>query len=409
MLTVKLVDWASDTELADLTEFCQTKKVSPRLNRPRSTTVTLPGDTPALRDTSFDGRPNCEVGRRLLKIYSDAAPGDGLVANSLIWLVGPSGDENTTSVEIAGYDPLILLPYRLVQEADGTFADPKFASPISGAEILQQALQNTIANDGALPIDLTGPIASSVDLAADLANWPMTIADLFTMLTDTGALDALINPVDTHNGAAAGVIGQLTAADHLGQDLSGTVSFDYATGLHNVAQIRRTFDMSTLCNKLWYFLGPKGANDNRHYHGNITATETGAAPGSEDLAAYQALQQASQDLYGVYMDAKVYDDAGTENEVRKLFHVLWKTEVTFRVKPRELLYMTPVAGNDNSTPAPPFRPFRDYNVGDKVGVTASDIAGPALAGSQRIYGFDVEEGTDGVERVGEFITTADGV
>jgi hypothetical protein len=387
--TYLLCDKDSDAELADLTEWSLTKKISARLNRPLSTVLTIPGDTAAIRDSSFDGRPNLEVGRRTIKAYQDGV----LRGHTLVWNIGPSGDENQTSVMVTGYDPMMLLPKRLVQESDGTFANPQFASPITGAEILQQVIDNTVSNDGPLPIDTSGAISSSTDLAADLTNWPTTIGDLFTMLTDTGVLDVQMAPVDTHTGFPAGIMAQLLVADELGADLTDSVHFDYATGDFSVANIRRSFDMDELCNKLWYYLGPR--IDDTHYRGNITATEAG-------LETYAALQLASRDLYGVYMDARIYDDTDVESDARPLFHRLWKTEVQLRVNPRELLYVQPAAGDGC-----PFRPFIDYNPGDRVSVNAADIVGPAIDGAvQRIYGFDVDEDQDGIERASELIVSA---
>lgn len=392
--TFSLCDRVTDATLADLTVWSTSKKVSARLNRPLAVDLTVPGDTTSLQGDAGDGLPLLWPGVRTVKAYQDGT----LRGHTIVWNWGPSGDPNNTAWTLTGYDPMMLFPKRLVQEADGTFADPVFPSPISGAEIIQLALENTIANDGALPIDLTGPIASSADLAADLSGWPTTIADLVSTLTDTGELDIQMFPVDTTTGYAAGVMAQVRVADSLGSDLTATVHFDYGTGSYNVSNIRRSFDLDELCNKLYYYLGPRGTYDNRHYKGNITATETG-------LEAYAALQDTSRDIYGVFMDVKIFDDTDVENSQRKLFHQLWKTEVTLRVQPRELLYVTPAPGTGSA-----FRPFIDYNPGDVVSVNASTLVGPAISSAaQRIYGFDVEIDANGVERVSELIVSPDGV
>jgi hypothetical protein len=406
VLTALLCDRASDTELLDLSAYA-TKKISPRLSRPITTGATLAGDTPGLWDTGFDGRPNLEVGTRTLKILQDGV----LRANTPIWNISGTADETTSSIDVTGIDALIYTLTRLAQivNGDGTqnFSDMKFPSPISGAELLETCLLATIANDGPLPIDLTGPIASSTDLAVDMTNWPVTIADLITTLTASGGLEILLNPADTHTGYAPGVLGSLTAADHLGQDLTGSVHFVFEQGneQNSIAKLRRSFDMSSLANKLWYYLGGAYPLDSSHYAGNITGTETGAAPGSEDLTAYQALQLASQDLYLVAMVAKIIDDNNDENSERKLWHRIWKTEVALRTVPRELLFITPVRGE-----AAPYRPFIDYTVGDTVSSAASALVGPAFTdGVQRVYGFDLSEDVDGVETVGELIVSADGI
>lgn len=399
---VILADRESDTEILDLSELC-TKTISPRLSRPLGQTIVLPGDLPEIRGDAFDGRPILEVGTRILKAYQDGQ----LRGNGTIWNMQPAGDENNTSIMATAWDPIMYTQFRPIRDAGGAFANPTFPSPISGAEILQLAIANSITFDGALPIDLTGPIASSVDLAADLSNWPIKIGDLITTLAASGALDVGMIPVDTHLGFPAGILGQFIAADRLGSDLSASVNFDYGTGDFSLANLRRSFDLAELCNRLYYYLGPpvQTASDpggTAHYKGNITATETGAGPGTEDLSAYLALELASRALYGTFFDAKIFDDTDIESSARKLFHQLFKNEVQLRVKPRELLYVTPAAGAGC-----PFRPFIDYGVGDTVTVNASDIVGPAISGAkQRIYGFDVQINEDGVERVSELIASA---
>lgn len=394
MLTVLLCDADSDTELVDLSEYASAKQVSPRLSRPTTTSNTVAGDTPGLWATDFDGRPNLEVGRRTIKVLQDGV----LRANTPVWRWDGSADENSSSIQITGIDPLIRTIVRLVQDDTGAFSDPVFPSPISGAEMLEAAFNNTIANDGPLPIDMSGPIASSTDLAADLTNWPIKLSDLITTLTATGALDLLLNPVDTHMGFPAGILGQLTAADRLGADRTGDVQFSFIPGdsANSIAKLRRSFDMSTMANKLWYFLGRR--IDSRHYAGNITATETG-------LEDYAALQLASQLLYGVMMDAKIKDDNDDENSARKLWHRIWKTEVALRTKPRELLYITPIRGE-----ASPYRPYIHYAVGDTIEASAGELVGPAFADvDQRVYGFDLSEAEDGVETVSELIVSLDGI
>ena len=61
-----------------------------------------------------------------------------------------------------------------------------------------------------------------------------------------------------------------------------------------------------------------------------------------------------------------------------------------------------------SGPAAP-EPFDDYGIGDLVTVNLGDVFGPAVTGGvQRIYGFDVDLDSDGVERVAELIVSAQG-
>jgi hypothetical protein len=266
--------------------------------------------------------------------------------------------------------------------------------------------RNTIANDGPLPIDLTGPIASSTDLAADLTNWPITIADLITTLTATACLDILLNPVDTHLGYAAGILGSLTAPTISAKTSPAASTSTSRQGDYSIAKLRRSFDMSSLANKLWYYLGGAYPLDSSHYAGNITGTETGAAPGSEDLTAYQALQLASQDLYGV-ADGRPRSSTTTTTRTpqRKLWHRIWKTEVALRTVPRELLYITPVRGEAAPYPAVHRLHGRRHDLRSNA---ASSSGRRSPTARQRIYGFDLTEDVDGVETVGELIVSRTG-
>jgi hypothetical protein len=386
--TFKLCDLATDSELVDLTPRALSAKLSPRLNRPLTTVYELPADDSTLRALALDGDLNLTVGTRCIKAFQ----GGTLRANTLVWNLEYQGDADTTKVMVTGYDPMILLRFRPVRDSTGNLVDPTFASPIAGATILKNAIDNSVTYEGALPITTTGgtfntTIPPATNLAAELTDWPTTIGDLLTLLTDTGVVDVVMDPIE-----GAGLLARLSILNQRGTDRTGAVHFDYATGAHSIQNIRRVFDMDQLCNKLYYYLGPKKTTT--RWAGNITATETG-------LEAYDALQTASRAKYGTYMDIRIYDSNGTENSARPLFHQLWKEEVTLRVSPRELLYVQPTTDAG-------FEPFTDFNIGDTFSLNASDIIGPTFTGAiQRIYGFDVDIDADGVQRVGELICSAD--
>ena len=389
-----LADIRTDELINDVTSIVQTATISPRLNRPMSGAVTLPADQSLIRGLAFDGDQKLATGRRTIKAFRNGV----LRANLMIWGLDYSGDTDTVTVQVNLQDPLITLTKQFVQSVSGDLIDPVFVSPISGATIIKDSITNAMSNDSlGLPIDfLNGnfDLASppAVDLSAYLTGWPVTIGDLITLLTNTGVVDVYLRPIDTAGGHPAGLIAQLDVVNQHGVDRTGTLSLDYDTGLRNVAAIRRSFDMDELCNKLYYYLGPPIAGSGgTQWQGNITATEPA-------LSAYLALEMASRMKYGVYRDTSFYDQ-NSEDTVRPMFHELWKEEVRERVKPRELLYVTPAADGT-------FQPFDDFDIGDIVTVNTSDIVGSAIGGSsQRIYGYDVNIGADGVERVGELITS----
>lgn len=390
-----LCDKATDTELADLSNSCQTKTLSPRLSRPWQISIEVPGIDALIRDTSFDGNPNLTAGIRTLKWLQDGV----LRAHCTVWQPAPQGDQNTQMTTVTAFDPIQMLQGRYVMDATGNLSRPSFASPISGAEILLEAITNSITFDGPLPIIVDPDVGAfdidvppATDLSGYLTNWPLKIGDLYTLLVATNAIDVFLTPVDTHSGADAGIMGVLNVVNHQGDDLSGSVSFDYGLGGFTASNVRRLFDMDILCNKLEYLLGRQ--RDDEHWDGNVTATEAG-------LEDQLALELASREIYGTFRDIKVFDDNDLENSVRPLFHQLFKEEVRTRVQPREMLYITPQAGLG-------YRPFIDFGMGDTVSSNVADFVGPAIAGAQqRLYGFDVtEDGSDGVERTSELICAA---
>lgn len=399
-LAALLCDFDTDETIADLSYEGATVKLSPRLNRPLAASVTLPGDMASIRGLAGDGLPAVQVGKRTLKIIRNGV----LRANTLLWNVAPSGDPNSTSVVLTGYDPLILFGKRTVRDSTGNLVDPDFTliGATGGADILVEAINATNTYVGTLPIDLGGTFSTTIDLAAFLTDWPMNMADLLTLLTNTGVCDVTMDPIDhAHYGYAAGLIGRINIVDHYGNDLSGSVHFDYATGDYSLASLRRTFDMDELCNRLVYYFGPK--LNKTTYKGDISATDP--SPPGPDLSAYLALETASRDEFGVYEEIRIFDDSEGPTSGRPMFHELWKTEVALRVQPRQMLYMQAAAGDGC-----PFQPFDDYNIGDVVSTNAADIVGPAISGGQqRIYGFDIDQDASGPERVSEFIVSSAGL
>lgn len=375
--TFVLTDIKSGAELADVTSAALSAKIAPRLNRPLTVALELPADNAEIRAIAGDGDPNLVVGSRSIKAYRNGT----LRANAIVWNLNYDGGADSAKVSLTGYDPLAQLRRRPARDETGDFSNPEFGDETPAGELVQEIVQNTISwDEGDLCIDPeSGVCDASTTLGGNLSDWPVMIFDLFTIITDTGVVDIVMEPLDS----TANKLAVLNAVDSWGSDLTASVSFDYATGSHSVASARRIVDMDDICNKLWYYLGPK--LDIQHWRGAIQN------PSDEDSII----------KYGVYMDIHIYD-SGQENAERDLFRQLRTTELALRSTPQELLNVTPQTGVASE-------PFDAYGIGDLVVVNLGTAFGPAVEGGvQRVYGFDVDLDADGVERVSELIVSAQG-
>lgn len=396
--SLELCDWQTNTLLADLTSAATFTIKTRRSGQPLAVVAELAADNTDIRATWTDGFRKLYKGLRSLKVRRNGT----LVGHVLVWRIDYTGDENTPRVTVTGYDPLVILKGRPYRDSTGNLIDPNIASPISGAAILKGGVNNSVTNsgpsgdqEGSLPLGTSAgtfntTIPPAVDLGIELSDWPIMLDEVVTLLADTGAVDIWVTPVET-----AGTIGQLNVANRRGSDISATVHFDYGTGNYSIGKVTRSDDMEQFQNKLYYYLGPKRTKT--QWQGNITATETTPY----NLSAYQTLQNNSRTKYGfTFMRIRTFDDDAASS-ARPLYHELWKEEVSSTVEGREIVHITPSI--DAS-----YQPFADYNPGDTIGINIADICGPVLSGAkQRIDGFDVAVGADGVGVVSEFQTLQD--
>lgn len=404
-----------NNELQDLTTVALDKKGSYRLNRPTVWTFRVPAGM----------CPQVRKGRRI-KVRRDGA----IVFNGIVMHVSREGDENTVWANVTAVDPMIWWAKRPLRDETGDFSKPVFTPlvqaelgvntfgasiptfrPITAAEILRRGIVNSEywddgvygslwvdTNDGAY--DMDSPPAADLGID-DLADWPITIADFASMAINSGTTDIWVSPVDDDDGYDPEIMGVLNCVSQRGSALSAHL--DFATGDFSISRIRHTEDLDTLCNRLWYYLGPPMGI--QRYKASITATSgagggTGGAPPGSEL---ESLIAASKAFYGVAMDVKIYD-SGNEYLAKPMFLELWRTEALLRVNGQELLGVTP-------KPGAPYLPFTGYNLGDTIGIDADpDVLGYDLGADAtvRIYGFDVEPDREGVERVAELVVSADG-
>lgn len=409
---LKLYDRANGL-VAGLLGIAKQTKGSVRPNRPHVWTCQIP--VHKVTGTHSDGyRKVCSL-RRCLRVYRTPSTGGGqvLVHNGIVVRAETKPTRNGAVWEITSVDPMWWWQRRPVRDADGSIVSPTFDSPITAASILLAALENSISNAGD-PGDQEGPLGldvdssnfdtstgSFVDSALALIDWPITIGDLATLLTDSGKLDIRIHPVA---GAPydPDIMGYVEAREDIGDDVSGTVAFEAGTGALN-ATARFVDDGTTICNKLWDYFGPK--RDDTHWKGLITADD-GALPDPPQTDLDALISSSRTDL-GVFMDIRTFDVGGTwtsgTSQYRKLFERLWQSEQLLRVLPRQLLFVTPE--HDCA-----FKPFEHYREGDLVSISTDEATvGVGFTNvAQRVYGFDITpDDKTGAEIVSELITSAD--
>ncbi len=409
----------SGNELADISGLASAKTISRRLNRPAVATFKVPSWHGLVSTNHSDGSPILEVGNRALKVRRRDSVGAAwrIMFHGIVWHLEDSGDEDTIYTEVTAYDPMVWWRYRPARGYDysrltglltynGNFSKPVFTVPggtITGPELLRIIIDNsrvsTDASIGEGDLGLTiGTITPGAggDVSLDLVDTPYTIADIHRLLTDTSQVDAWINPLE----GGGGIMGELMAVDEAGSDKSW-VHFQYGTGDYSVQRLRRERDMDSICNKLWYYLGPK--LDKQHWRGNITATQAddGDFPFADPpQTAVLARMNASRSKYGVFMDIRIYDANENEAETRNraLYQRLWQTELYLRSEPREMLYVTP-------TRNAPFDVF-DIEMGDTVRVSAFDGIRRGFTGAvQKVYGWTVQIDDDSVEQIVELATS----
>ena len=368
----------------DVTDVVQEGSSTHRLNKVGTATCKIP------IDRAVDG-----IGKRM-KVYIDGELDHHGIVKQVSDDDGEDGDGTT---EYSSYDPREVWEWRPARDGDGDFSLPTFLEDfVTGPQIMEEILHNSELAGGGGPDDSEGPLfiefgsfeTGGADLSGAPTDWPMTIEEICSLLTDTGELDVILTPIDT-GGNMARV--DCYNGDY-GTDRSSTVSFEYATGTHNVRRARRTQDMGNMCNKLWYYLGPK--IDEQHWKANVTGTSSGLPdPPATDVVA---LTYDSRVAYGVRMEVRIYDQSEIgESAVIPLFWRLWLEESFLRAQYRTLVHVTPIRGINPT-----------FDIGDLVSVSAGAAFRGGFSGVQRVYERTVQWDEDGVIDLGEIVTSSDG-
>jgi hypothetical protein len=407
----------------DITNIAVQGSWTRRLNRPSQAQIKIPSDQYAVAS----GFP----GSRLL-IKNNGVP----VFHGLVLLVETDQGEDTGYITYNAQDPMELWQWRPVRADDCDFSKPAgsgetngndlFATYVTGPQIIEAALSNSIYCGAGPPANSEGPLFLELgdfeDYGCDLTgapqDWPMTIAQLASLLISTGCLDLVITPID--NGFGDPNMGRVDGYNgDYGTDRSSSVVFEYGTGQFNMRSFRRVQDMTNLANKIWYYAGPRietvadPAGD-QHWCFNVTDDDPclpDPIPNGQTKSALIHLRETvSQPLYGVRMDIQIFDawdelfncepqPAPDCSDLGKyLYRNRWESESWIRAQPRDLVHVTPIRDAEIGT----------FDIGDLVGVEIPLIG---VSAAQRVYAYTVSWDNDGVLALGELETsdTADEV
>ena len=248
----------ADIDGEDISPYCQSIAWKPRYNLIDSGVVRVPSFLVA-----------AAVGAQELHLELD---GD-LKFSGPLWFLQHEGNTNTAYTELTAWDHRVYLGKRLCKWDDGgTFnlitPCPVIEDEQYAPDILRQFIQNAIDDPDVADFDpagVQGPYGPAAPLplslgtvssaGAELTNtcpmdFPMSIQRMASLLVSTGQLDMILHP-----GIGSST---LDLVAHHENDISGSVSFEYATGSHNSQITTVTVDMEDMVNALWFLLGPRG-------------------------------------------------------------------------------------------------------------------------------------------------------
>jgi len=386
--------------------------VTRRLNLPSQTQVKVP------QHLAIGG-----VGSRI-KVEIDGT----LWHHGFVTVCETEAEEDTGYTVYNSEDPMELWRWRPCRDflgpTPGNMIDPHFPFRLrfpgfeelgnSGPQMLLEVLfasENPVyiptAAEGPLFLQFGGFESGGVNLSGGFTNWPMTIAELASMLVSTGEMDIVITPIDS--GGNMGVIDVYNG--NYGADRTGSVHLEYGQGAHNIKHLRWNEDLANVTNKLQYFFGPKPTI--RRYQANITGDDP-CLPytvGATEMADLQTRRLQSRSDFGVRMEIQEYDVDTLSRErtvegnglceyldpVRSLFRVRWYRESAIRVEPRKLYHVTPISDYG----------INAFGIGDRIRVSCTPVVRGGFSGIQRIYELTVNWTGDSVLELSELVVSPD--
>jgi len=411
--------WSVDIDGTDITSLCQNITWHPKLSRPASLTVRVPGHLVSVTNG----------------VSEMHLTNGGLLFSGPVWMPEDQGDADATYTVITAYDHLIYLPKRMcktpadwpdnnypdvvppTEPGPCNLADPvKVLTDYSTAPTILAAFINATNDcDGAWKLTVGSVSGGGPDMTGAPADWPMTVQQMADNLLSTGWLYMVVNP--GYGSSTVDLIGPSIRGAPL-RDMTGSVSLDYATGNFNSQAATKTSDMDEMTNALWYLLGPHRnwyTGDISHWAGSITPTAANAGgdgeghlidgifvdnPGTPWPPDLVARWMGSRATYGYMQDIQVHDTAEDEQtEARPYFEEMYANEAFLRAVPRLFAGITPERAYGSG---PSFMP------GDLISVNAGPQLGGGYSGAVLVYEYEISVDADGVAEYTQLVASPDG-
>lgn len=407
----------------DVSEFALEGSSTRKLNNVSPATVKFPmdavvGSVGSRLKISFDGELH-HHGRIMSREFDGGEDSGYVVYNSEssleIWRWRPVRDPATS-----------LTP--------GNLITPTLLEDFQSGPQIVQAMMEASENTAMIPEAAEGPLfqeygsfeTGGADLSGAPTNYPMTMMDMAQLLTSTGRLDIIEEPIDS-----GGNMARISAYNGAyGTDRRNSVIFSYGMGDYNVRGLQWNEDMSNVINKLHYYFTPRETTE--RYKGSITGDGPCIYYGPDGVGGsirdckqgpdnpLGALRRQSQADVGVRWEAQEFDIGEfkredispctgaptddpcdcvcvTRDPKRELWRWLWQVESTIRAKPRTMYHVIPVRGFG----------INSFDIGDLITVQA----GPQIVGGfnlvGRVYAYTVSWAPDGPFELSEIVTSPD--
>lgn len=402
--SLELSDWSFSSPLS-VTSVASNAKGMYRMIRPAAWEITVP--------TSGSDRV---TGLSTMNTTLQVRRNSQLVFNGICRKLSAKGNRENAQAILQFIDPMIMWWFRRVRDSAGRLATPSFGSgdppSITVGEFLFESIANSetyegtpAGTDSSMLLNL-GSDTTTANVYSALGNFPLTIGEMMATLGGSAMGEWEIVP----SASSPGIFGTVNVADRLGTNRTGSVNLIYRDQdpANNVEEATYDEDAAAYCNALNYWITKL---DRNHWAARFTRGGTTPPWPNPPRVAIENAIDASRAAHQVWLadrffeDEDVLDLTATDSgdsptsPERKMWRRVWQLEASLRVRPKRIASALP-------TPEGP-KPWTDFSYGDWISIDLDGL-GVDAAGQQRVYGWDVSAGDDGVERIAQLYTSPDG-